>query len=368
MKLTIDRAALIKPLGHVQSVVERRNTIPILSNIVIRAENSHVMLVATDMDMDIVETVAATVMEPGVCTVPAQLFYDIVRKLPEGAEIELSGNEGGQIRVNAGRSNFALPTLPVEDFPVLSDQAMTTEFTLSAVDLKALIENTRFAVSTEETRYYLNGIYLHHAEGHLLRAVSTDGHRLARSQMDLPAGAETMPAVIIPRKVVGEMSKLIDEFEGEVKLGLTDTRARFSFGSVEVGTKLIDGTFPDYQRVIPADNTNIMQVSAAAFREAVDRVSTISAEKSRSVKLKINATTLTISASSPDAASAEETLEVTYSGADLEIGFNARYLIDIASQIDGDSIEFALSDSAAPSLIRTPGDDANLFVLMPMRV
>ncbi|MGC6485771.1 MAG: DNA polymerase III subunit beta [Candidatus Puniceispirillales bacterium] len=368
MKLTIDRAALIKPLGHVQSVVERRNTIPILSNIVVRAENSQVMLVATDMDMDIVETVAATVMEPGVCTVPAQLFYDIVRKLPEGAEIELSEADNGQVKLTAGRSSFSLPTLPVEDFPALSDQAMTTEFTLSAVDLKALIENTRFAVSTEETRYYLNGIYLHNTEGHLLRAVSTDGHRLARSQMDLPAGAETMPAVIIPRKAVGEMSKLIDEYEGDVRLGLTDTRARFSFGSIEVTTKLIDGTFPDYQRVIPADNTNIMQVAAAPFREAVDRVSTISAEKSRSVKLRISNGMLVLSASSADAASAEESLEVSYNGGDIEIGFNARYLIDIASQIDGDSIEFALSDAAAPSLIRTPGDDANLFVLMPMRV
>jgi DNA polymerase-3 subunit beta len=368
MKLTIDCAALTRPLGHVQSVVERRATIPVLSNIVIRVENSQVMLVATDMDVDIVETVSATVMDPGVCTVPAQLLYDIVRKLPDGAEMELTEVENGQVKISAGRSNFSLPTLPVEDFPALSDQAMTTEFTLSAVDLKALIENTRFAISTEETRYYLNGIYLHHAEDNLLRVVATDGHRLAQSQMNLPTGAETMPAAIIPRKVVGEMSKLIDEYEGDVRIGLTDTRIRFSFGSVEMTSKLIDGTFPDYQRVIPADNNDIMQVAAAPFREAVDRVSTISAEKSRSIKLKISKNMLVLSASSPDAASAEESLEVTYEGNDVEIGFNARYLIEIANQIAGDSIEFALSDAAGPSLIRTPGDDANLFVLMPMRV
>lgn len=368
MKLTIDRAALIKPLGHAHGVVEKRNTIPVLSNVVLRAENSQLTLIATDMDMDIVETIPAAVMEPGVVTTPAQLMHDIVRKLPDGAEIEISTADAGQITVRAGRSSFNLPTLPVEDFPAITDQAMTTEFTLAAVDLKSLMENTRFAVSTEETRYYLNGIYMHLADGNLLRAVSTDGHRLARSQMDLPAGAETMPSVIIPRKAVGELSKLIDEYEGDVKIGLTDTRARFTFGSVEVTTKLIDGTFPDYQRVIPTENSNIMQVSSSAFREAVDRVSTISAEKTRSVKLRISPGLLTLSASSTDAASAEESLEVSYDGAEIEIGYNARYLMDVASQIDGDSIEFALADSALPSLIRAPGDDANLFVLMPMRV
>jgi len=368
MKLTIDRTALLKPLGHVQSVVERRNTIPILSNVVLRAENSQLMLTATDMDMDIVETVAAAVTEPGVVTTPAQLLYDIVRKLPDGSEIEITVSGASQITISAGRSSFALPTLPVEDFPAISDQAMSTEFVLAAAELKALIENTRFAVSTEETRYYLNGIYLHHADGHVLRAVSTDGHRLARSQMDLPAGAETMPSVIIPRKAVGEMSKLIDEFEGDVRIGLTDTRARLSFGSIQLSTKLIDGTFPDYQRVIPTENANIMQVPVGAFKEAVDRVSTISAEKSRSVKLAISASVLVLSASSPDAASATETLEVQYEGGEIEIGFNARYLMDIANQVEGEVMEFALSDASAPTLIRSPGDDANLFVLMPMRV
>lgn len=368
MKLTIDRAALIKPLGHAHGVVERRNTVPILSNAVLRAENRQLTLIATDMDMDIVETVPAAVMEPGVVTTPAQLIYDIARKLPEGAEIEIAQTDPGQIVMRAGRSSFSLPTLPVEDFPAISDQAMTTEFTLAAADLKALIENTRFAVSTEETRYYLNGIYLHIAEMQLLRAVSTDGHRLARSQMDLPGGAESMPSVIVPRKAVGELSKLIDEFEGDVRIGITDSRARFTFGSVEVTTKLIDGTFPDYQRVIPTENNNILQVSSDAFRQAVDRVSTVSADKTRSVKMRISGEVMTLSASSTDSASGEETLEVSYNGSDIEIGYNARYLMDVASQIDGETIEFALADSALPTVIRNPGDDANLFVLMPMRV
>lgn len=368
MKLTIDRTALIKPLGHVQSVVERRNTIPILSNVVLKVEDGLLSMTATDMDMDIVETVGAAVLEAGVITVPAQLLYDIIRKMPEGAEVEIADNGEGQVKVSAGRSSFNLPTLPVADFPALSDAPMATEFLIAAAELKALIENTRFAVSTEETRYYLNGIYLHLADGHLLRAVSTDGHRLARSQMDLPANAEMMPSVIIPRKAVGELSKLIDEYEGDVKISLSDTRARFSFGTVEVTTKLIDGTFPDYQRVIPTENNHIMQVSVEAFKESVDRVSTISAEKSRAVKMGLSGTSLTLSASSADSASATEVLEVSYSGTEMEIGFNAKYLLDITAQIDGDTMEFALSDTSAPTIIRAPGDDATLFVLMPMRV
>lgn len=368
MKLTIDRAMLIKPLGHVQSVVERRNTIPVLSNVVLKAEDGQLSLTTSDMDMDIVETVAAAIAEPGVITTPAHLLYDIIRKLPDGAEVEIASADAGQVRVSAGRSSFNLPTLPVDDFPAISDASMTCEFTLAAAELKALIENTRFAVSTEETRYYLNGIYVHLADGHILRAVSTDGHRLARSQMDMPANAEMMPSVILPRKAVGEMSKLMDEFEGDVKIGMTDTRARFSFGSVDVTTKLIDGTFPDYQRVIPTENSHIMQVSVASFKESVDRVSTISAEKSRSVKMRLDAGQLTLFASSPDAANATEALEAQYSGPELEIGFNAKYLMDIAAQIDGDMMEFALSDASAPTIIRAPGDDANLFVLMPMRV
>ena len=368
MKLTIDRAALIKPLRHVRGVVERRNSIPILGNVVLRVEEGTLTLTATDMDMDIVETVPATVLEQGVVTVPAVLLFEIVSKLPEGSEIEIAADSEERVTITAGRSNFALPTLAVADFPAISDDKMTTEFTLAATDLKTLIERTSFAVSSEETRYYLNGIYIHIAEEKLLRTVATDGHRLARSQIEMPKGAESLQPAIIPRKAVGEISKLIDEYEGDVSIGFTETKARFGFGSVQLTTKLIDGTFPDYQRVIPTDNSNIMTVSATAFKEAVDRVSIISAERTRAVRLRISKGSLTLLTSSPDAASGEETLEVTYDGDDLEVGYNARYLLDIGEQIDGDSIEFAMTDSALPSVIRAPDDEANLFVLMPMRV
>jgi DNA polymerase-3 subunit beta len=245
---------------------------------------------------------------------------------------------------------------------------MPISFIVTAADIRDLIDATRFAISTEETRYYLNGIYLHKAESGDLCAVATDGHRLAMTRQALPSGAAAMPSIILPRKAVTELRKLLDDFEGDVTISLSDTRAEFGFGTVRLKSKLIDGTFPDYTRVIPQGNDRIMQVDVAAFSAAVDRVSTISSEKSRSVKLKLQAGILNLSASSTDASSAVEELEVSYDGPEMEIGFNARYLMDIAGQVMGDTIEFALADQGSPSLVRSPGDEATLFVLMPMRV
>jgi len=367
MKLTIDRMSLLRPLGHVQSVVERRNTIPILANVVLRAEDGQLSLTATDMDMDIATEVGCAVATSGTTTMSAHMLYDIARKLPDGAEVELTVADG-HASISAGRSSFRLPTLPVEDFPAISSSDLPVNFTLTAADLRDLIDATRFAISTEETRYYLNGIYFHKAEDGNLCAVATDGHRLALTRQALPSGASQMPSVILPRKAVGELRKLLDDYDGEVSVGLSETRAEFGFGTVRLTSKLIDGTFPDYTRVIPAGNDRIMQVDAASFSAAVDRVSTISSEKSRSVKMGLKPGTLTLSASNTDASSATEELEVTYDGPEMDIGFNARYLLDIAGQVNNDIVEFALADQGSPSLVRAPGDDASLFVLMPMRV
>jgi DNA polymerase-3 subunit beta len=369
MKLSIDRAALIKPLGHIQGVVERRNTIPILSNLVIRAEAGQLRLTATDMEMDMVETVSSSVSEEGVITTPAHMLYDIVRKLPEGSEISLTADNTGQAQISAGRSSFRLPTLSVEDFPAISAAEMPVAFQLPAADLKDMIELTRMATSTEESRYYLNGIYLHHSPDRKLRAVATDGHRLALTQMDLPQGAETMPAVIIPRKAYTELFRLMEDYDGDVEVGLSDNRARFSLGQVVMTTKLIDGTFPDYERVVPKDNQRKSVVKVADFSAAVDRVSTISAEKTRTVQLTFSNAGLTISASNAqDQASATETIETNWSDDDMKIGFNARYLLDITNLIEGDEMEFAFAEPSNPTLIRSPMDDASLFVVMPMRV
>ena len=367
MKLTIDRMSLLRPLGHVQSVVERRNTIPILANVVLRAEDGRLSLTATDMDMDIATEVGCAVATSGTTTLSAHMLYDIARKLPDGAEVELTVLDG-HANISAGRSSFRLPTLPVEDFPAISSSDLPVNFALTAADLRDLIDATRFAISTEETRYYLNGIYLHKADDGHLCAVATDGHRLALTRQALPSGASQMPSVILPRKAVGELRKLLDDYDGDVSVSLSETRAEFGFGAVRLTSKLIDGTFPDYTRVIPAGNDRIMQVDAASFSAAVDRVSTISSEKSRSVKMGLKSGVLTLSSSNTDASSATEEIEVTYDGPEMDIGFNARYLLDIAGQVNNDIVEFALADQGSPSLVRAPGDDASLFVLMPMRV
>ncbi|MGE4014347.1 MAG: DNA polymerase III subunit beta, partial [Alphaproteobacteria bacterium] len=347
MKLTIERAALLRSLAHVQNVVERRNAIPILSNVLIEAKDGRLHLATTDMDIAIVDSSEAAVKQEGSTTAPVHTLYDIVRKLPEGAQAELSlNNDGSLLQLRAGRSNFSLSCLPKEDFPVIAEGALPHEFQLAAEDLRTLIDCTRFAISTEETRYYLNGIYCHAASADgvkVLRAVATDGHRLARLQMPLPEGAANMPGVIVPRKAVGELRKLLDETAETVTIALSDTKIRFSFESVVLSSKLIDGTFPDYDRVIPQNNDKILEVDTKLLSEAVDRVSTISTEKSRAVKLMLGKGSLSLQATSPDAGSASEELEVGYTAAPIEIGFNSRYLLDIAQQIEGGSMQFVFA-------------------------
>jgi DNA polymerase-3 subunit beta len=372
MKLTIERAALLRALGHVQSVVERRNTIPILSNVLLRAEEGQVALSATDMDLEIVASVAAQGVRKGATTAPAHTLYDIVRKLREGAQIEIdSAGDKGVITLRSGRSTFTLACLPPEDYPLMSGGDLPHAFSLPAADLKRLIDRTRFAISTEETRYYLNGIFLHAANSEgvpMLRAVATDGHRLARMEIPLPEGAAGMPGVIVPRKTVSELRKLIDEIDQDVQISLSDTKIRFVFGNAVLTSKLIDGTFPDYDRVIPAANDKILEVVCKEFAEAVDRVSTISTEKSRAVKLAIEGGSLVLSATSPENGTASEELEVRYNASPLEIGFNSRYLLDIAEQIEGEGARFAMADAGSPTLVRDTADSSALYVLMPMRV
>ena len=372
MKLTIERATLLRSLAHVQSVVERRNAIPILSNVLIEAKDGQLSLSTTDMDIAIVDTVTADIQEDGATTVVVHTLYDVVRKLPEGAQVELNvSGDNNQMALRAGRSNFTLACLPREDFPAIADGDLPCEFSLAAEDLRTQIDRTRFAVSTEETRYYLNGIYWHAAEVDsvkFLRAVATDGHRLARVQMPLPNGADGMPGVIVPRKAVVELRKPIDETTDPVNVALSENKVRFAFDNVVLTSKLIDGTFPDYERVIPSGNDRIMEVDTHSLFEAVDRVSTISSEKSRAVKLVLGHDNLTLQASSPENGSASEDLEISYDTDDMEIGFNSRYLLEIAHQIDGEATQFALADAGSPTIIRDPADSSALYVLMPMRV
>jgi DNA polymerase-3 subunit beta len=369
MKLTIERSALLKSLGHVQSVVEKRNTIPILSNVRLDAgEDEKMHLTATDMDLAVIEAAPASVAQAGATTTSAHMLYDIVRKLAEGSQVEISLIEdGGKLEIRSGRSRFTLACLPVEDFPVMAEGELAHRFSISAADLRRLIDKTGFAISTEETRYYLNGIYLHAADGHL-RAVATDGHRLARVDAPLPAGAENIPGVIVPRKTVNELRKLIDESDGEVMVALSDSKIRFALDGAILTSKLIDGSFPDYERVIPSGNDKIMTVDNHAFTQAVDRVSTISTEKSRAIKITLENSQMILSATSPDAGAASEELEAQHNLDKIEIGFNSRYVLDMAKQIAGETIEFRLADSASPTLVRDSEDENAVYVIMPMRV
>ncbi|MDR3425179.1 MAG: DNA polymerase III subunit beta [Alphaproteobacteria bacterium] len=371
MKLTLSRDALLKSLSHVQSVVERRNTIPILANVLIRVVGDEVSFTATDMEIEIIEAVEAQIGAVGSITAPAHTLYEIVRKLPDGAQVELTAASASQLTLTSGRSHFKLGCLPVEDFPVMPGGDLKHSFRLSAADLRALIDRSRFAISTEETRYYLNGIYLHAAKANnveVLRAVATDGHRLARVEMPAPAGAKNIPGVIVPRKTVAEVRKLLEESADEIEISLSESKARFAFGGIVITSKLIDGTFPDYERVIPAGNDKILEVDTRAFSAAVDRVATISSEKSRGVKIGLSAGQVVLTANSPEAGSATEELEAKFDGPAFDIGFNARYLLDILQQVEGDGARFNLADGTAPAIIQDVSDASALYVLMPMRV
>jgi DNA polymerase-3 subunit beta len=253
----------------------------------------------------------------------------------------------------------------------MSGATLTHTFRIAAADLRGLIDRTSFAIAVEETRYYLNGIYLHQSASDgvpVLRAVATDGHRLARVELPLPEGAQGMPGVILPRKTVGELRKLIEDTSADVSVSLSDSRIRFAFDDAVMTSKLIDGTFPDYERVIPTDNDKVLEVDRTVFGQAVDRVSAVSSEKSRAVKMQVQGGLVRLSASSPDSGSAEEEMEAAYEGAPIEIGFNARYLLDILRQVEGDAARFGMLDAASPTVVRDGADASAVYVLMPMRV
>jgi len=371
MKVTLERATLLKSLTHVHRVVERRNTIPILSNVLIRAEGAVAGFKATDLDLEVSESAAAVVEQTGATTVPAHMIYDIVRKLPDGAQVELETSpDQGTLVLKSGRSRFSLQMLPESDFPDLTAGEFSHSFSIASAELKHLIDRTQFAISNEETRYYLNGIYLHSVDegGAKFRAVATDGHRLAQTDIDAPAGCEGMPGIIVPRKTVGEIQKLVENEDLAVQVELSENKIRLTVGSVVLTSKLIDGTFPDYARVIPQGNDKELTVDRLEFKNAVDRVSTIANERGRAVKLALSEDKLVLTVTNPDSGTATEELAVEFAAEGLEIGFNSRYLLDIANQLERDTALFRLADPGSPTLIQDVGDPNSLYVLMPMRV
>ncbi|QMU57935.1 MAG: DNA polymerase III subunit beta [Boseongicola sp.] len=372
MKFSIERSELLKAVGQAQSVVERRNTIPILANVLVEAEGDQVSFRATDLDIEVVDQAPAKVERAGATTVSAVTLHEIVRKLPDGALVTLvDDGASGRLSVEAGRSNFSLATLPREDFPVMASSEYEANFVAPAPVLRRLFDKSKFAISTEETRYYLNGVYMHVADangGQVLRCVATDGHRLARIDADLPDGAGALPGVIVPRKTVGELRKLLDDDETEIAVSVSETKIRFAAPGITLTSKVIDGTFPDYTRVIPSGNTKRLEVDAAEFAQAVDRVATVSSERSRAVKLSLDEDRLVLSVNAPDSGAAEEELAVAYGDEALDIGFNAKYLLEIASQVDRENAVFLFNSSGDPTLMREGNDETAVYVVMPMRV
>ena len=372
MKLSLERNALLRAMSRAQSVVERRNTIPILGNVLIEAESEQVSFRATDLDIEVIDKARAMVTRAGATTVNAHTLHEITRKLPEGAMVELHDDgASGRLEVRAGRSHFSLATLPREDFPIMASAEYQCDFTCPAPVLRRLFDKAKFAISTEETRYYLNGVYLHAArgaDGPVLRCVATDGHRLARIDAALPSGAEQVPGVIVPRKTVGELRKLLDDDEAKIAVSVSETKVRFATPEVTLTSKVIDGTFPDYARVIPTGNAKRLEVDAAEFARAVDRVATVSSERSRAVKMAIEDDRLVLSVNAPDSGAADEELSVAYADERLEIGFNAKYLLEIAGQVDRENAVFLFNSAGDPTLMREGNDESAVYVVMPMRV
>lgn len=372
MKIAVERNILLKAVSKAQSVVERRNTIPILANVLIEAGGSDVTFRATDLDIEVVDRAPAQVERAGATTVAATTLHEIVRKLPDGALVTLTADAAaGRLTVDAGRSNFSLATLPKEDFPVMASSEYAANFAVAAPVLRRLFDKSKFAISTEETRYYLNGVYMHVADSEgsrVLRCVATDGHRLARIDADVPANADEMPGVIVPRKTVGELRKLLDDDEAQIAVSVSETKVRFATQDITLTSKVIDGTFPDYTRVIPTGNTRKLEVDASDFAQAVDRVATVSSERSRAVKMQLDEDRLILSVNAPDSGAAEEEIAVAYGDEKLEIGFNAKYLLEIASQVDRENAVFLFNSSGDPTLMREGNDTTAVYVVMPMRV
>lgn len=369
LHLVVEKQVLLKALAHCQGVVERRNTVPILAHVLLEAQGNSLKITATDLEIALVETVPARIKAQGSTTVSAHLFFDVVRKLPEGAEIELKMEEAGaSLRLQSGRSSYSFACLPSVEFPSMTTEDLPCTFTIHGAELSQLIDKTRFSMSTEETRYYLNGIFFHNTPDGFLRAVATDGLRLAQAQVDLPPKASTMPHVIVSRKTIQEIRKLIDEIAEEITLSLSENQVRFAVGTSVLISRLIEGKFPDYEKVIPFGNDKVLEVDAKAFAEAVDRISIMSTDKLRPVKIRVEGNTMAISAHSSETGSAVEELEVKYGSNSVDFGFNARFILDVTQQISSATLQILIGDETQAIIAKDAGDESALYVLMPMRV
>lgn len=367
--LIIEKSSFNRALAHCQGVVERRNTVPILSHVLLEAQGNLLKITATDLDLSFVETLPADVRAEGKITVPAHLLFDVVRKLPEGASLELKVEKDGQVLgLVSAKSSYSFSCLPPIDFPLMTEENLPCTFKMPSAEFASLIDKTRFSMSTEETRYYLNGIFFHTTSNGLLKAVTTDGLRLAQAHVSLPDAAAQMPSIIMSRKTIQEIRKLIEEVTGDITLSLSENQVRFSVGSSVLISRLIEGKFPDYEQVIPLGNNKTLDVDVKAFADSVDRVSLMSTDKLRPIKIHVENKTMSISAHSTETGSAVEELDVNYNGTPLNLGFNAKFVLDVAQQIEGPTLQFLIGEEHQAIILKDATTDAALYVLMPMRV
>ncbi len=365
MKFSAARETLLKPLQTVVGVVERRQTMPILSNVLLSVQGTKLSLTATDLEVEMVAEAEIKGDSPGEITVPGRKLHDIFRALPEGVAVELSSS-GERVTVKAGRSRFTLSTLRAADFPTVDEIGAKQTLRLSRADLRRLVEKTHFSMAQQDVRYYLNGLLLE-TEKKRLRAVATDGHRLALSEVDLGSPAIRDEQLIVPRKGVLELSRLL-EGDGEVELALGASHVRVQLGGVRLTSKLIDGRFPDYSRVVPSQPKNVIKADRSLFRQALQRTAILSNEKYRGVRLELAPNSVTLQANNPEQEEAVETLEVEYAGEAMEIGFNVNYLLDALAAVDSEQVELGVTDANSSCLIREPGSERTKFVVMPMRL
>jgi DNA polymerase-3 subunit beta len=368
MNFTIQREALLKPLQTICGVVERRQTLPILSHVLIQCDGQQLTMTATDLEVEMVATANVDSAENGETTLPARKFMDICRTLPEGAKISVSV-DGERATLRAGKSRFTLSTLPAGDFPNIEAVADSLTFSIPQQDFKSLIDHTAFAMAQQDVRYYLNGLMLELADGSL-RSVATDGHRLAMCEHAANIQGGNSRQIILPRKGVTELARLLEDDSAEVKVEVGSNHIRLSIPDLVYTSKLIDGKFPDYQRVLPDKSDKLLVGEREILRQALSRASILSNEKYRGIRLLLDANALRIVANNPEQEEAEEEIEVEYSYDALEIGFNVNYVIDALNAINTDKVQIAFSDANSSCLITAAGETAGQckYVVMPMRL
>ena len=365
MKLSAERETILQPLQAVIGVVERRQTMPILANVLLTARSGQLSVTATDLEVELVASTEVNVQQPGEITVPGRKLLDICRALPEKVSVTMSV-DGEKVTVRAGRSRFTLSSLPAAEFPTVEEIHALQALTIAQAELRRLLDQTHFSMAQQDVRYYLNGMLLE-TEGAMLRAVATDGHRLALCELTLETKAKAAQQVIVPRKGVLELQRILGS-DGNVELSIGTNHVRAQIGDIRFTSKLIDGRFPEYSRVIPASPAHSLKADREVFRHALQRTAILSNEKYRGIRLTVKSNAITLQAHNPEQEEAEEEIEVSYKGEELDVGFNVNYLLDALGAVEGTEVELGLTDANSSCLIHAPGVTTCKYVVMPMRL